>query len=119
MQAVAPSFHSGSGWMNFTHHDAEAGSSSAAPTPPATAAARRGARPLYIDSTAAGRAAPVNPVAPPPAPANPEAPPSPPSAPAPLPRIIPTGHRQVPNGLGPPAGADDEGDLPSSDEGEA
>ncbi|CAN6363084.1 unnamed protein product [Urochloa humidicola] len=121
MLAVAPSFNSGSGWMTFTHHDAEAGSSSAAPTPPATAAARRGARPLYTDSTAAGRApvaptappAPVAPVVSPPAPATPP-------APTPLPRVIPTGHRQVPNGLGPDlAGADDGGDLPSSDEGEA
>ncbi|CAN6201191.1 unnamed protein product [Urochloa humidicola] len=120
MLAVAPSFNPGSGWTNFTRHDAEAGSSSAAPTPPATAAARRGARPFYTDSTAAGRATPVATMAPPPAPVASVAPPSPPPAPTHLPRIIPTGHRQVPNGLGPdPAGAEEEGYLPSSDEGEA
>ncbi|CAN6351038.1 unnamed protein product [Urochloa humidicola] len=129
LPAVVSSYSPQYGWMNFTQH--EAGTSSAAPPPrdvpasplrapspmaisparspaPAgTAAARRGAPPFYTDSTAAGRAAPVGPIAPPP------------PAPAATPHTIPTGHRHVPNGIGGhPNGVAGGGSI-SSDEGEA
>ncbi|CAN6201051.1 unnamed protein product [Urochloa humidicola] len=133
LPAVVSSYCPEYGWMNLTRHEAVAGPSSAAPAsrlgaaspsstpspmaispahspaPAGTAAARRGAPPLYTDSTAAGRAAPVDPIAPPP----------PPPAPAAAPHIIPTGHRHVPNGIGGhPNGAASDGPF-SSDEGEA
>ncbi|CAO2041729.1 unnamed protein product [Urochloa humidicola] len=133
LPAVVSSYYPPYGWLNFTCHEAEAGPSSVAPasrlraatptrtpspmaisparsaTPVGTMAARRGQPPYYTDSTAAGRAAPVTPVAPP----------SPPPAPVAVPRTIPTGHHHIPNGIGGhPNGEAGDGYLPS-DEGEA
>ncbi|CAN6362365.1 unnamed protein product [Urochloa humidicola] len=112
LPAVVSSYSPQYGWMNFTRD--EAGTSSAAPpsrnvpasplhapspmvispprspAPAGTVAARRGAPPFYTDSMAAGRAAPIDPIAPPPLP----------PAPATTPRTISTGHRHVPNGIG-------------------
>ncbi|CAN6307269.1 unnamed protein product [Urochloa humidicola] len=129
LPAVVSSYYPPYGWMNFTRH--EAGPSSAAPAtrlrtasasrtpspmatsparsppPVGTMAARRGLPPFYTDSTAAGRAAPVALVAPP----------SSPPAPAAAPRIITTGHRHVPNGVGGhPNGEVGDGCLPSDEE---
>ncbi|CAN6338450.1 unnamed protein product [Urochloa humidicola] len=137
LPAVVSSYCPQYGWMNLTRDDAEPSSVAAARTsgpaatprasspprapspmaisPPrsparaATAAARWGAPPLYPDSTAAGRAVPVAPNAHPP----------PSSAPVTEPRIISTGHRHLPNGVGGhPNGEADGGYLPSSDEDE-
>ncbi|CAL4975400.1 unnamed protein product [Urochloa decumbens] len=137
LPAVVSSYCPRYGWLNFTRHeavtrhDAEAGPSSAAPAsrlgtasssrapspmdtsparslaPAGTVAARRGEPPFYTDSTATGRATPIDSIAPPP----------PPSAPAVEPRIIPTGHCHVPNGHGDhPNGTAGDGYLPSDEE---
>ncbi|CAO2199809.1 unnamed protein product [Urochloa humidicola] len=131
LPAVVSSYYPSYGWINFTRH--EAGPSSAAPAqrlraatpthtpspmaisptrspaPVGTMAVRRGQPPFYTDSTTAGRAAPIAPVAPP----------FSPPASAAAPRTIPTGHRHVPNGVGGhPNGEAGDGYLPS-DEGEA
>ncbi|CAO2204100.1 unnamed protein product [Urochloa humidicola] len=133
LPAVVSTYCPQYGWMNLTRHEAVAGPSSAAPAsrlgpasplhapspivispprspaPAGTVAARRGAPPFYTDSTAAGRAAPIAPIAPPP----------PPPAPPAAPRLISTGHRHLPNGVGGhPNGMAGDGSF-SPDEGEA
>ncbi|CAN6233487.1 unnamed protein product [Urochloa humidicola] len=133
LPAVVSSYYPPYGWLNFTRNEAEAGPSSAAPAsrlraatptrtpspmaisparspaPAGTMAARRGQPPFYTDSTAAGKVAPVDLVAPP----------HPSPAPVTAPRTISTGHRHIPNGIGGhPNGDAGDGHL-SSGEGEA
>ncbi|CAN6322969.1 unnamed protein product [Urochloa humidicola] len=134
LPVVVSSYSDEYGWMNFTRDEARAGPSSAAPAtrlgtastsrtpspmaispvrpdpPVGTMAARRNRPPFYSSTTAALRdAAPLASTNSDPAPSQ--------LAPATAPRIIPTGHRHVPNGIGGHPNGENGGGSSSSDEG--